>query len=313
MTDASLRDKFAAKSERDQALVATSLVIFVWGITPLFIKEATFIVDVPTVTFYRNLCSPVVLWVISRLVTGGWHFDQIRKCLLPGALFGFSMIAGFIGVHETSVANSALIGALQPALVMLVAPKLFGERITVAKVLLSIGALSGVSMVILAASSTSGASMRGDLWSTGNVVIWTIYFLVSKRRRDDGADASVFIASVMTVAAVVTLPWSLSQANDLGNMTTKTWVLIALIALLPSGVGHTLMTWSQKHLDVTVSSLMMLGSPCVAMVAAWLVRHEALDPLQIVGAVIVIACLAGIMVRARRRLDPLEATLGEPV
>jgi drug/metabolite transporter (DMT)-like permease len=96
-------------------------------------------------------------------------------------------------------------------------------------------------------------------------------------------------------------------------MTTKTWVLIALIALLPSGVGHTLMTWSQKHLDVTVSSLMMLGSPCVAMVAAWLVRHEALDPLQIVGAVIVIACLAGIMVRARRRLDPLEATLGEPV
>jgi hypothetical protein len=114
VTDASLRDKFAAKSERDQALVATSLVIFVWGITPLFIKEATFIVDVPTVTFYRNLCSPVVLWVISRIVTGGWNFQQIRKCLLPGALFGFSMIAGFIGVHETSVANSALIGALQP-------------------------------------------------------------------------------------------------------------------------------------------------------------------------------------------------------
>ncbi len=313
MTDISLRAKFAAKSERDQALVATMLVIFVWGITPLFIKEATSIVDVPTMTFYRNLLSPIVLWAISRVVIGRFDFKEIRNCIVPGTLFGVSMIVGFLGVHETSVANAALIGALQPALVLLVAPRIFGETITPAKIMLSIGSLAGVSMVILAASDTSGASMRGNILSTANVIIWTVYFLVSKSRRDNGADASVFIASVMTVAAIVALPWNLTQSRDLGHMTTKTWILVILIALLPSGVGHTLMTWSQKHLDVTVSSLMMLANPCVAVIAAWIVRHEALEPLQIVGAGVVIACLAGIMAGTRRKMDPFEETLGEPV
>ena len=313
MTDVSLRGKFAAKSERDQALAGTSIAVFVWGITPLFVKEATEVVDVATMTFYRNIFSPLLLWVISRAVVGRWEFGQMRRCLVPGALFGLSIISGFIAMDETSVANAALIGALQPALVLLVAPRLFGEEVTLHKVLLSIGALSGVSLVILSASSTSGASMRGNMWAIANVIIWTVYFLVAKRRRDDGADSSVFIASVMTIAAVCTLPWSLTQADDLGNMISKTWLMIALIALLPSGLGHTLMTWSQKHLDVTVSSLLMLGSPCVAMVSAWLVRNEALAPLQILGSLVVISCLAGIMVSARRELDPFEETLGEPV
>jgi drug/metabolite transporter (DMT)-like permease len=56
-----------------------------------------------------------------------------------------------------------------------------------------------------------------------------------------------------------------------------------------------LMTWAQQRLDTTVAALLQLATPVVAAIGAYLVHHQTLRPIQMVGAAVVIVGLGGIV------------------
>ena len=64
--------------------------------------------------------------------------------------------------------------------------------------------------------------------------------------------------------------------------------------------GHVMLAWAHAHVDVSVSSLLMLGHPVVAAIAAFLVLGEPLTPLTIAGGIVVAGSLAAIVTRAAR-------------
>ena len=144
----------------------------------------------------------------------------------------------------------------------------------------------------LAAASTSGASLGGDLMAAANVVVWVAYFIMAKRRRVDGVDGWSFLAAVFCWAAVAVVPFGLVVSNDLGAMTGKDWVFVLCMALGPGVVGHGLMTWSQSHLDVTLASILGLLGPVISTALAWAVFGESLTPVQMLGGAVVIGSLA---------------------
>ncbi len=75
--------------------------------------------------------------------------------------------------------------------------------------------------------------------------------------------------------------------------------MIALMVCGPGLVGHGLMTWAQRHLDLTVASLLTLASPVISATGAWLIYSEHLRPMQGVFATVVLLALAAIVVDAR--------------
>lgn len=88
-------------------------------------------------------------------------------------------------------------------------------------------------------------------------------------------------------ASVVVVPWALLSHSDLGAMNAKDWFLVILMSLIPGILGHGLMTWAQRHIDVTLASLLGLASPVISTIGAWIIFAQRLRPLQIVGACIV--------------------------
>ncbi|MEY4632952.1 MAG: hypothetical protein RLZ18_324, partial [Actinomycetota bacterium] len=105
-------------------------------------------------------------------------------------------------------------------------------------------------------------------------------------------------ATVFIWAAVVALPFGLITSNDLTAMTTKDWILITTMALIPGVVGHGMMTWSQSHLDVSLASLLGLLSPVISAVLAWLILHQTLTPMQLVGGLVVLVSM-GLLLRVQ--------------
>ena len=71
------------------------------------------------------------------------------------------------------------------------------------------------------------------------------------------------------------------------------------MALLPGVVGHGLMTWAAKSLDVSLASLLGLMSPVISSIGAWFVYDQALGATQLVGGVLVLGSLA-LIVRLNR-------------
>jgi drug/metabolite transporter (DMT)-like permease len=284
------RSSKSLRQRDDIHVIAAITAVAAWGIGPIFNKAMT--VDTPAIVFYRMLIGAPMMIVVAYRTGGALTRDLMRKTALPGVLFGLSFLSGFASVKMTSIANATLITTVQPILVLFVAPKLFGERIRARQLMYSAFSMSGVLLVVLAAASTSGAKLSGDLMALLNVVIWTVYFILSKKRRVAGVHSWSYLAAVFLWASFFILPFGVVASNDLGAMESLDWVYVVAMAIGPGLVGHGLMTWAQSHVDVTLASLLGLMSPVISTVAAWFVFGESLTPWQIVGAAVVLSFLA---------------------
>src|SRR5215470_4777714 len=83
-----------------------------------------------TTSFYRLWIAVPFLWAIAAAVPSirrGLDGAWLRASIGGGALFGLHQLLFFSSLKLTSVINVSIIGALQPALVLLVAGPMFGE------------------------------------------------------------------------------------------------------------------------------------------------------------------------------------------
>lgn len=257
--------------------------------------------------------TPMRLWIsipvmsAAAVIGGGkLSLDLYRRSLLPGILFLLSMASGFASFQHTSIANATLISNLQPVLMLLVAPRLFGERPTVLRVCLAVVAVGGVFTVVLGAASGGDAGFGGDLYAFANLVIWSAYFVFAKRARDAGAHAGSFLAGVFTIAAVATVPWVLVVRPDFGQLGRHDMLLVVGQVAIAGLLGHTAITWCARYLDITLVSLLNLLSPVLSMTGAWLIYEQSMRPVQLVGASIMIGALAVVVATRSRQVGSVD-------
>ena len=289
----------------DVHVIAALTAVTAWGVGPILNKTLT--IDTPTIVFYRSLIG-IPLMTFAAYRTGGkLTLALMRGTFVPGILFAFSFMTGFASIKMTSVANATLVTTLQPVLVLFAARRMFGERLRRNQLALSAVSMGGVLVVVLAAASTSGAHLSGDFMAVLNVCIWSAYFVLAKKRRVAGVHAGSFLAAAFIWGAIVIVPFGLIAGRDLGSVTGPDWLRLVGMAVGPGLIGHSLMTWSQSRLDVTIASIFGLLSPVLSTALAWAVLGESLTPMQILGACVVIASLA-LLVRNQRgsAMVPLE-------
>jgi drug/metabolite transporter (DMT)-like permease len=261
-----------------------------------------------TISLYRLWMAVPVTLLVARLSGASITWRVLRQSLLPAVCFLVTILAGFASFQQTSIANATLIPALQPVLVLVVAGRLFGERVGRRDLALGGTSLAGIAMVVLAAAGSGGASLVGDLFAVVNLVAFTAYFLAIKHRRTAGVEATALLSGVMIWGAILVTPIALLSSEDLGAISGSDWFWLVLMVLVPGTLGHGLVNWAQRYVDVTVSSLMLLASPVVSTIGAWIFYDQALNKVQVAGAVVVIASLAGIVLGRRS-----EIVVAEPV
>lgn len=287
-----------ARADSTQAgVVAGSLAVFFWGVGPLLVRAT----DVSTATSvaYRFMIAAPFMHLVAWLFGGGVTRRVMRLSVVPGALFGATLILGFGAVNNTSVSNATLIGNLMPVAVVIIARFVLHQPVP-ARQFVAVGVtLVGVLIVVLGAGSGGEASFFGDFLAVVNVAVFTAFFMRMKDLRDDGIDSWSLLAGVTTWAAVVAIPPCLLVSDDLGGLDGRGWTFLVAMVLLPGVLGHGLMTWASGHLPVTVSSLLTLGSPVVSAVGAWIWLGQSMTGWQCLGSAIVLVSLGAIALNAR--------------
>jgi drug/metabolite transporter (DMT)-like permease len=304
------RVKSTLSSRDDFPLLVAIVAVVFWSATPLFVRGVS--TSTTTVIFWRFVVATPIMVGVAYITGGRLSKELLAQSFWPGVFFAASLVTGLTALRETSIANATLIMALQPVLVLMLAPKLFKEKVRVTQVVSAVVAFVGVTIFILAAASTSGATFRGDLIAFSNLFVWTGYFLMSKRVRNSGTHSWSFLAVVFVWSSIIVTPWALMTSNDIGAMTAKDWILVVSMVLLPGVLGHGMMTWAQRHVDVTVLSLLMLLQPVLGAVGAWIVYDQRLNAIQVFGGVLVLGALSAI-VRENRAVSAAEAQLAADV
>ena len=286
------------------ALTACVLGVISWSSGPLMVRGIS--APVGAFTPVRLLISVPVMSIAALVGGGKLNLALYRRCLVPGVLFLLSMATGFASFQHTSIANATLISNLQPVLMLLVAPKLFGERPTTLRICLAVVALGGITTVVFGAASGGEAGLSGDFYAFANLIVWSTYFVLAKKERDAGVHAGSFLAGVFTVAALATIPWVLVVRPEFGLIGGHDLLLIVGQVFVAGLLGHTAITWCARYLDITLVSLINLLSPALSMIGAWVIYEQSMRSVQLLGAAVMLAAVAAIVVTRPKPLVPAD-------
>ena len=285
----------SAISARAQVFPISGVLLanLAWGIGPILTVAVD--MSINSTIFYRVVMWPVVLYFIARNRKADISWPVLKSALIPGFFFGVSTIFSFMSFTNTSIANATLIGTTSSAMMLFIAPRFLKEKITKLQVLLAFSSFCGVALVVVAAGGGGGAALHGDVLALINAVLWSGYFVASKRMRTDGIDIWSFMFSIAVIQAVIAGVWALLTSDDIMSISTRDFVLVLTMTLIPGTVGHTAIVWAQKFVAASTSSLICLLGPVISMFFAWLIFEQSIKPWQMVGAVIVLSSLAGVV------------------
>jgi drug/metabolite transporter (DMT)-like permease len=209
-----------------------------------------------------------------------------------GVAFAVHQLLFTVAIHITSVVDVTLMNTLAPLVVAVLAVPMFGERPGVSFRVWSIVAIAGAALVAVAGSSGEHGQPMGVLLAAGNVVFYALFFVWSKQTREH-IDPMAFLAGTLFVAAIAITGYALVTGTDLGELSTRDLALVVAVAAFPGGLGHFSVTWSLKWVPANIPPVIMLAIPVLGGVLAWLLLHQSVSPVKIVGGVITLVGVAG--------------------
>ncbi|MGA2531071.1 MAG: DMT family transporter [Acidimicrobiales bacterium] len=291
-----------ANDSRRQAigLGASAMASVGWGFGAIFAR-LTFAPGL-VLTFYRLWLGSLLLTVLVYGSGRRLSLAKLRASFFGGVFLAGDMAMFFCAVKLTSVVDATVIGAVQPALVLIAARYLFSERMGRWDVFWIMLAIAGVSAAVIGPGVASRHAMTGDLLAVGSLLSWTGYWLVSKHARAT-QDALDYTAGVTIVAAFSLTLVVLASGQNLGRVEAGDWLWIALLAVVPGG-AHLMMNWAHRYVDASISSVIGSSNPIVAAAAAVVILGQKVSLLQILCG---LAALAAITVVAGRHRQPAKS------
>lgn len=190
----------------------------------------------------------------------------------------------------TSVTSSVVLVTTSPLFVALGAALWLGEPIPRRfwPALLLAGA--GAVLVGNAEGPRGSQPLLGNALALLGAVAAAGYLLIGRKlRRLETGD---YVAVVYGGAAVLLVLACLATGAPLRGFSRQDWLMLALLALIPQGIGHTLLNWAMRRAPARLVSLAILGEPVGTSVLAVALLNEKPVPAQLVGAAFILFGLA---------------------
>ncbi len=276
-------------------LVAVATAVVLWGGSSVAIKAVS--TSGVVTAFYRLWFAIPLLWLLVAIRPGmrrrldrGW----LGSCLAGGSLFALHQVLFFSAIKLTTVADVTIIGALQPALVLVAAAPLFGERTPARALGWTALGFAGTALVVAGARGAPTWSLSGDAVSFGNLFAFTAYFLASKRiRRSLGAWE--YVVGMTTVAGLWMAAVALAMGEPLASPRGWEWAVLAGLAIFPGTLGHVLVNWAHEHVPALSVSTVLLAVPVLAALGAAVFLGEPIRPLQALGGAVVLGSILAVL------------------
>lgn len=260
---------------------------------------------------------PVPLWnAAMRILPAGLVLLAIRPALPVGSWWTRSLMLGALNfgaffacqaaaVHRIPVGVAATIAAMQTILVSFGAT-VAGERLRASHLVYAAAGITGIGLMVL--RGTDHLDAVGVAAAAGTAVSAALGMLLTRRwGLPPGVHHSTATAWQMLGGAALIAPMALILEGwppplSGSAITVTAWLALAATALAfwtLFGALHSGVT------AVTVSRLMLLG-PLMATSSSWLLVGQALTPIQVLGAALVL-----IPVVAATRTPPLASPPSE--
>lgn len=273
-----------------------SLIVFTilgWSFNFVIAKATIRYLDAWSLSSFRIILSgllmlPIYLWMPRRA-----RFDRkdIWTFVVLG-FFGVVMNRGLfiIGLDYTTAGHSALIVAVGPIVILLLARMMKLEVIKLPKVLGMVLSFAGV--VVLVGGDElhlHSGGWIGDLITLGGTTGFAVYTVMAKRvaRHYDTISMNTFNN---LAGAIIVLPLGIRQAAriDWGGVAWQGWAGLAYTAVISSVLAYLIYFWALKHVSASrLAAYTYAETPTAAFLAVMLLGEKPTTAL-LAGAALIL-------------------------
>jgi DME family drug/metabolite transporter len=260
-----------------------------------------------TIVFYRAAITAMILFLVLGWRRRSWLKLEHRDWPLFLA-FGLTGVAAFFVVYIYAIAligmgMAAVLMYTAPAWVTLLSVLLFKEQLTGLKTIAVLLACGGCALVGQVYDLTSvRLNLLGVLAGLGAGLTYGLYTLFSKIAQHRYTSWTT-LAYALGLGSLFMLPLQspADLARAISTPTTLFWLLmLGLIPTLSSGVAFNA---ALRRIPASNASIVATLEPAVATLLGWLFLNERLEPLQLVGAGLIL--LAVVVLQLESDVLPL--------
>lgn len=312
ITPAAARRRLPAALRHRQGLLAVSAGAVLWGTTGVVVRSvhAATGLSASAIGSYRLGVAALVLAAVRpRTVIRGLRavLPQRGLVLASGVGLGMYQALYFFGVQEAGVSVATLVSlGVAPVVTTLAAAVARRRRPNSQALVVLVGALAGLVLVCLPGMQAGGGSGRatmGVLASLGSGTGYGVTVLLNRRMAGEGGALATTVATstvgaaVLVPVAMVTGPWLVTEPG------AAAWLVYlgTVCTALAYGLFYAGLRTTRGEVAVVVTML----EPLTATLLAVCLLGEPLSWPIVLGALLMLASIAGLYLRPRLLEQPL--------
>jgi len=241
------------------------------------------------IVFTRTLIGSLLLIAIYALTRQKVHLFQNRTHTLCLIISGIAMGTSWMFLYEAyqriGVSIASLAYYCGPVIVMILAPILFREKLTWAKVIGFLAVLIGLFCVNAQALNEANTAL-GLFCGIMSAVMYAFMVVFNKKAKSiTGLENSMWqlLISFLTVAVFVGLKQGFVIRIESGN-----WVPILILGVINTGIGCYFYFSSIGGLPIQTVAICGYLEPLSAVVFSMLFLRESMTIVQVVGAMLIL-------------------------
>lgn len=285
-------------SKNFQLILVTSLAPVLWGstylTTTLFLPEGRPLLA----AVLRALPAGLLLLALSRRWPEGswWWKSWVLGTLNIGAFFALL----FVAAYRLPGGVAAIVGGIQPLLVVLLASPLLREKLTVPRLAAGVGGAFGVALIVL--QSQARLDALGLVAAAGGTLSMAAGTVLAKKWGQPALASGEMVSPLATtawqlIAGGTSLAVLLMVFEGLPASPLSASNILGYLHLSVVGTAFAYFCWFRGLARLPASAAVFLGllSPVVAIVLGWWVAGQSMGPWQLAGIAVVLgSVMAGV-------------------
>jgi drug/metabolite transporter (DMT)-like permease len=254
------------------------------GIVASFIKLSSY-----EIVFTRTLIGSLFLIIIFAITKHKINLFKHKKhgfyLIMSSIAMGASWLFLYEAYNRIGVGIASLLYYCGPVFVMILAPLIFREKLTITKILGFLSVLLGMLFVNVQAFQ-DGKSLTGILYGIMSALLFAIMIILNKKARSiTGLENSMWqvLTSFLTVAVFVGM-----KQGFIIHINSASIVPILILGIFNTGLGCYFYFSSIGNLPVQTVAICGYLEPLSAVIFSVLFLQECMSKIQIIGAVFII-------------------------
>lgn len=266
-----------------QDLALTALAPLVWGSSYIVTTQFLPNLDPLTVSVLRALPAGLLLLCLVRQIP---HGHWIWKMFLLGALnFAIFWSLLFFAAYRLPGGVAAIMGALQPFVVIFASRFLLGSPIKVLSLFAVAAGAVGVALLVLTPEAKlDNWGVAAGIAGSASMALGTVL----SRKWQPPASALTFTSWQLTAGGLLLVPFVPFAPTDWSTISGTNILGLAYLGLIGAALTYIIWLRGIRIIQPTAASLLGLLSPMSAALLGWFFLKETLSVPQSIGMVVVL-------------------------